>query len=117
MLKRVDVAADEAEERVPPVLSNRGFRLLWMAQIISQSAQNAILYALLIIVLALTESTTSTSVVVLSFVVPTVVFGIFAGVLVDRWSKRRLLILVGVAGWTLARALARPTTMSDAEAV
>jgi MFS family permease len=78
---------------VPPVLSNRGFLLLWLAQIISQTAQNAILYALIIIVLDLTESTTSTSFVVLSFVVPTVLFGIFAGVLVDRWSKRRLLIL------------------------
>ncbi len=78
---------------MPPVLTNRAFLLLWLAQIISQSAQNAILYALIIIVLDLTESTTSTSVVVLCYVVPTVVFGVFAGVLVDRWSKRRLLIL------------------------
>ncbi len=83
----------ELKERVPPVLSNRPFRLLWFAQIISQTAQNAILYALIIVVLDRTKSTTSTSVVVLSFVVPTVAFGIFSGILVDRWSKRRLLIL------------------------
>ena len=30
-----------AAERVPPVLSNRGFRLLWLAQIIGQTAQTA----------------------------------------------------------------------------
>ena len=93
---RGDGSRDEVEERVPPVLANRSFRLLWLAQIISQSAQSAILFALLIIVLKLTESTTSASGVVLSFVVPTVVFGVLAGVLVDRWSKRRLLILTNI---------------------
>jgi len=81
------------EERLPPVLANRSFRLLWLAQIISQTAQNAILYALIILVLELTESAISTSVIVLFFVVPTVLFGVFSGVLVDRWSKRQLLIL------------------------
>jgi DHA3 family macrolide efflux protein-like MFS transporter len=93
LLRPLDAEPRRDEETVPPVLSNRAFLLLWLAQIVSQTAQNAILYALIIIVLDLTESTTSTSFVVLSFVVPTVVFGIFAGVLVDRWSKRRLLIL------------------------
>jgi MFS family permease len=93
MRKRAEGRAAEVQERIPPVLSNRPFRLLWLAQIISQTAQNAILYALIIVVLDLTESTTSTSVVVLLFVVPTAGFGLFAGVLVDRWSKRRLLIM------------------------
>lgn len=96
MLKRVDPAESQREPRVPPVLASHSFRLLWVAQIISQTAQNAILYALIIVVLNLTESATSTSVVVLSFVLPIVAFGIFSGVLVDRWSKRRLLILTNV---------------------
>ena len=104
-----DDKASEQEERVPPVLSNRPFRLLWLAQVISQTAQNAILYALIIIVLDLTESTTSTSFVVLAFALPTVVFGVFSGVLTDRWSKRRLLILtnLGRALTTVAFFFAR----------
>ena len=81
---------------MPPVLSNRGFLLLWLGQIISQSAQNAILFALITIVTDKTGSTTQSTAVVLSYVVPTVVFGVFAGVLVDRWSKRRLLILTNI---------------------
>jgi MFS family permease len=107
MLKRV--RPSEIEERLPPVLSDRPFLLLWLAQIISQTAQNAILYALIIIVLDRTESTTSTSVVVLAFVVPTVAFGLFSGVLVDRWSKRRLLILTnaGRAATAVAYVFAR----------
>ena len=93
MLGRSEGQRAALKGRTPPVLTNQSFRRLWLAQIISQTAQNAILYALIVVVLDLTESTTSTSVVVLSFVVPTVVFGVFSGVLVDRWSKRRLLIL------------------------
>jgi MFS family permease len=93
---RADGNAAEVDERIPPVLSNRSFRLLWLAQIISQTAQNSILYALIIVALDLTESTISTSGVVLAFVMPIAAFGIFSGVLVDRWSKRRLLILTNL---------------------
>jgi MFS family permease len=95
-MQRIERPVHELEERLPPVLSNRAFRHLWLALIISQTAQNAVLYGLIIIVLDRTKSTTSTSVVVMSFVIPTVLFGIFTGVLVDRWSKRRLLILTNV---------------------
>ncbi|MCH7511145.1 MAG: MFS transporter, partial [Chloroflexi bacterium] len=95
-MTNTDAGAYRSEERVPPVLMNRGFLLLWLAQIISQSAQNAILYALIIVVLNLTESTTSTSGVLLAYVLPIIIFGVFSGVLVDRWSKRRLLILTNV---------------------
>ncbi len=93
MLQRAESKAREIEDRVPPVLTNQGFLQLWLAQIISQTAQNAILYALIIRVIDLTESTASTSGVVLTFVIPTVLFGMFSGVLVDRWSKRRILIM------------------------
>lgn len=96
MLRPVEVTPGRHPERMPPVLANRNFLYLWLAQIISQTAQNAILFGLIVIVLARTSSTTSTSVVVLSFVVPTIAFGVISGVLVDRWSKRRLLILTNI---------------------
>jgi len=86
------------------VFSNRSFLLLWLAQFISQSAQNAILFTLLVLVTKLTKGSTFTSVLVLSFVVPSVVFGIFSGVLVDLWSKRLLLIYTNVARMLLAIA-------------
>ena len=96
MVGNVREPSTDSAERVPSVLANRSFRLVWLAQISSQTAQNAILYTLLILVIELTQKTTSASAVVLAFIVPTVVFGIFSGVLVDRWSKRRLLILTNV---------------------
>ena len=85
-----------------PVLTNRSFLLLWLAQLISQSAQNAILFTLLVIVTKLTKGSTYTSMLVLSFVIPSVVFGVFSGVLVDLWSKRLLLIYTNVARGLLA---------------
>lgn len=88
--------------RPRPVLTNRRFLLLWLAQLISQSAQNAILFTLLVLVTDLTEGSTVTSLLVLSFVIPSVVFGVFSGVLVDMWSKRLLLIYTNVARGLLA---------------
>jgi MFS family permease len=88
--------------RPRPVLMNRGFFFLWLAQLISQSAQNAILFTLLVIVTKLTKGSTFTSVLVLSFVIPSVVFGVFSGVIVDLWSKRLLLIYTNVARMLLA---------------
>jgi|CXWL01.1.fsa_nt_gi DHA3 family macrolide efflux protein-like MFS transporter len=90
------------EPKPRPVLMNRSFLLLWLAQLISQSAQNAILFTLLVLVTDLTDGSMFTSVLVLAFVVPSVVFGIFSGVLVDMWSKRLLLIYTNVARMLLA---------------
>ena len=90
--------------RPRPVLTNRNFLLLWLAQLISQSAQPAILFTLLVIVTKLTRGSTYTSILVLSFVVPSVVFGVFSGVLVDLWSKRLLLIYTNLARLLLAVA-------------
>lgn len=88
--------------RPRPVLTNRSFLFLWLAQLISQSAQNAILFTLLVLVTSLTNGSTYTSLLVLSFVVPSVVFGVFSGVLVDVWSKRRLLIYTNIVRGVLA---------------
>ncbi|HUS82975.1 MAG TPA: MFS transporter, partial [Dehalococcoidia bacterium] len=80
------------QQRDRAVLSNRRFLVLWLAQLFSQVAQNAILFTLLVIVLTRTRSTTDTSILVLSYVVPALLFGMVAGVLVDRWRKRDILI-------------------------
>src|SRR5690349_3871475 len=76
----------------PGLWRNRDFMLLWAAQAIGQTAQNAVNYGLLVLVQKSTASATHMSVVVLTIVVPSVIFGLVAGAYVDRRDKRLVLI-------------------------
>jgi MFS family permease len=87
-----EIEGQSLQQRERAVLANRHFLYLWLAQLCSQVAQNAILFTLLILVLTRTNSTTDTSILVLSYVVPSLLFGMVAGVLVDRWRKRDIFI-------------------------
>lgn len=79
------------------VWRNGPFVRLWVAQAISQTAQNAIWYALLVLVEQLTHSTTQLGITILSVIVPSILFGVPAGVYVDRWDKRTVLIATNAA--------------------
>ena len=86
------VGEPPSPEAAAPVLRNGGFLRLWMAQLVSQTAQNGLMFTLLVLVTARTESSVIGSVLVLAFMLPAVVLSIFAGVMVDRWLKRTVLI-------------------------
>ena len=73
-------------------LGNPSFRYLWVAQAISQIAQNATIFVLLVLVERETHSSFYTGLLLLSALLPTVLFGMAAGVFVDRWPKRRILV-------------------------
>ena len=75
------------------LLRNRPFLALWSAQILSMTAANALTSALIVLVAELTKSNTSSSLLILLAVAPAVVFGIFAGVFVDRTDRRMVLIV------------------------
>lgn len=89
----------EAVQR--PLLSDRRFAKLWLIQGLSQTAQNALLFSLLIVVLENTRSSTHTSLLILSFILPSIPLGMAVGVLLDRWRKGRVLFVT-----SLLRALA-----------
>ncbi|HEX2518127.1 MAG TPA: MFS transporter, partial [Castellaniella sp.] len=83
-----------AESAKPPGTVFRSWRFLglFFAQGVSQMAQSAILFTLLILVLRDTDSTFNTSVLVFTFIIPSLLFGVAAGVLVDRWDKRNTIV-------------------------
>jgi MFS family permease len=80
-----------------PVWRNHAFLRLWAAQAITQTAQNAIWFALLVIVEEATQSTTHLGITILSVILPSVLFGIPAGVYVDRWDNRTVLLVTNLA--------------------
>jgi MFS family permease len=90
------------------VLRNRLFLLVWVAQVVSQTAQNVVNYALVVEVERLTRSSTNVGWVIVSFSLPALLLGPPAGVFVDRVSKRWVLLATNVlrsllmAGFLLA---------------
>jgi len=84
------------------VLRNRGFLRLWAAQLVSQTAQNGLMFTLLVLITERTGSSIYGSFLVLAFVLPSVVFSIPAGVMVDRWHKRTVLIVTNALRAALA---------------
>ncbi|HEY8491636.1 MAG TPA: MFS transporter [Dehalococcoidia bacterium] len=78
------------------VLRNTKFLRLWLAQAVSQTGQNGLFFVLLVVVTEETRSAVSGSVLVLTFVLPSVLLSLVAGVLVDRWHKRTVLIVTNL---------------------
>ena len=81
---------------VSAVLENRSFLFLWLAQALSQTALNALLYILLVRVEEGTGSSTAVGLLILSFIIPSVVMGVIAGVFVDRARKKTVLLITNL---------------------
>ena len=79
------------------VLRNPKFMALFLSQVLTQVGGNMVLFALTIKVFDITGSTTSVSILLLTFLVPAVVFGAVAGVFVDRYDRRTIMISTNVA--------------------
>ena len=79
------------------LLRFRDFRLLWSAGLISMIGDWALRAGLPFEVYRLTGSTLATAAYFLAGLIPQVLFGSTAGVFVDRWDRRRLMIWVNIA--------------------
>lgn len=90
-------APDTTAEAEGPgaVFRNSSFLRLWLSQVLTQIGGNMVLFGLTVIV-AEGGSNTAVSLLILSFLVPAVLFSALAGVYVDRLDKRIVLILTNV---------------------
>lgn len=78
------------------VLSNTSFLFLLISEFFSQFAINLLNFVLLLVAFNLSSSNTAVAGVVLSFTLPSIFFGILAGILVDKWNKKNVLVLTNV---------------------
>ncbi|ACA98724.1 MFS transporter [Synechococcus sp. 7002] len=92
------VAPSQSVDGFGPVLRNPKFLVLWLGQIFSQLADK--IYLVLMIALIASHFQTAdqsisawVSAIMIAFTVPAILFGSVAGVYVDRWSKKGVLII------------------------
>lgn len=106
-----DNAAENATEPgLLPVLQNKNFLALWSGQVFSQLADKV--YLVLMIALISTHFQTSeqsisgwVSAIMMAFTIPAVLFGSVAGVFVDRWSKKGVLVVTNLLRGILVLAI------------
>src|SRR3989338_1701651 len=88
------------------IISNYPFRVLWLAQIISQIAMNMLSFVLAIQVYQKTFSNTAVSLMLLTFGIPSIIFGVLAGGIVDRYDKRKILMFCNLGRFFILMAYA-----------
>lgn len=99
-----------SEEGFWPVLQNRNFLLMWIGQVFSQVADKVYLVLIIAIITAQFKAPDQSvsvwvSSIMIAFTIPAVLFGSVAGVYVDRWSKKRVLVLTNVLRGVLVLSL------------
>lgn len=93
-----------------PVLKNRNFLALWSGQVFSQLADKVYLVLMIALIASRFQDTNQTisgwvSVLMIFFTIPAVLFGSVAGVFVDRWSKKGVLVSTNILRGILVLAV------------
>lgn len=80
-----------------PVLRNRPYRRLWIASTIDSFGSWLLVMALPLHVFALTGSAMSTGLALAVQAAPAVLVGPWAGVVIDRWHRKKVLVVANIA--------------------
>lgn len=102
--------APEPERGFFPVLKNRNFLTLWSGQVFSQLADKVYLVLMIALIASRFQRDDQSisgwvSSIMIASTIPAVLFGSIAGVFVDRWSKKTVLVLTNLLRGGLVFAL------------
>jgi MFS family permease len=97
--------ADISRPAVFAVLRRRNFTLLWLAQLISELGSGFTLAAASVLIYRLTGSALNVGLLMIATAVPSLFVGPIAGVFVDRWDRRRTMIVADLLRLGLLAAL------------
>lgn len=83
-------------KKLPPLWRNRDYMLLWSGQLVSTtgSAASGLVFPLLI--LSVTNSPAAAGIASALFMLPYALFSLPAGALIDRWDRKRVMIITDV---------------------
>lgn len=83
------------------VLRIKPFLFMMLSEFFSQLAFNMQHFVLIFIIYNVTRSNTAVSGMILSFMIPAVLFSVITGVYVDRWNKKKVLLYTHLIRATL----------------
>lgn len=101
------------------IFRKRDFSLMWSAQLVSTIGEALTDLAAAILIFSLTDSAFAVGAILMVTAIPTLVFGLFAGVFVDRFDKKKILLLANllrgfiVLGIPLAFTLSQQGVISE----
>ena len=78
------------------ILKNTNFVKLWLSQFISLFVVSLLNFVLIVRIFEGTQSSVSIAIFWVIYSLPTVFLGLFAGVLIDYWSKRKVLLWTSI---------------------
>jgi MFS family permease len=78
------------------LLADRRFTSLWLSHGLALTAQNALLFTLLLVILNITGESLATSILILCFILPSIPLGFIIGVYIDRTRKETVLVLTSL---------------------
>lgn len=93
-----------------PVLSNRRFRHLWIASTIDSFGSWLLVMAVPLHVFALTGSAMSTGLALAVQAAPAVLVGPWAGVVIDRWHRKKVLVVANLVSAAAVGLMSAATT-------
>ena len=79
------------------LLRDRRFGLLWLGGLVSLTGNWVLMAGLPLAVYQLTDSTLATGGIFIATMIPRIVLGTVAGVVVDRWDRRKVLVVANLA--------------------
>ncbi len=109
-LSAASLADKEPQRGLLPVLKNGKFLILWSGQVFSQLADKVYLVLTIAIIANQFQAAEQTisgwvSAIMIAFTIPAVLFGAGAGVYVDRWPKKAVLVVTNLVRGSLVLIL------------
>lgn len=100
---------NQSKPHQPSLFANDAFLLFWISRLVTQTGQGALIYALLIIVVDRTDASFYNSLFVICAILPSLAFGLPAGIVVDAVPRRPLLVCLNLLRFLFALALVAST--------
>ena len=105
-ISAASLAEKEPERGLLPVLKNGKFLILWGGQIFSQLADKVYLVLMIAIIANQFQAAGQTisgwvSAIMIAFTIPAILFGAGAGIYVDRWPKKSVLVVTNIVSCLL----------------